>query len=111
MRTVRDVHEFRADDQSVALSKKSAGQDDADLQVAPDFLRIGLFAFVTDDGAAGGYAEVGKLRQVICEALADAIAEIFHVGIRALVCERDHGDGIDGYAMRVEHEEPDGEED
>ena len=107
---VRDVHELCANDESVALPKKSSSEDGADLQVASNFLRIGLFAFVAEDCAARSYAEIRKLRQVIREALADAIAEILHVGVGTLICERNDREGIDCCAARTEGEEPDRED-
>ena len=81
LRAIAGIDQFDQDDDLIRALGDFAGQHGAYFQFSADLARINLFAFVADNRASCGYAQVRQLRQMIDEVFANAITQIFRVGI------------------------------
>src|SRR5438477_7959107 len=76
------VYQLRLYIQSVAAFDDSAHQNRADLQLAPEVLRINLLAFVTEYGAARQHLQLRQLRKAVDDVFGHAVTKILGLGIR-----------------------------
>src|SRR5215472_13748026 len=71
------------------------------MQIAPGLLGIGLFSFVAEHRTARYYTQVPELREIVDQGLGDAVAQIFGVGIGAVIGEGQHGYRLDGLLVTL----------
>src|SRR5215468_6477371 len=67
------------------------------MQIAPHFLRIGRLPFITKDRVSRYYGNVWEFREAVNQALGDAVAEVFGLGIITHVDERQDRNRFDSW--------------
>src|ERR1044072_5443786 len=63
-----------------------------DVQLKPNCLRVEIFAFEAEDGAAGKHTQLWNAREHIDDALSDAVRQIFDIRIAAGHLSRKDGE-------------------
>src|SRR5262249_5288198 len=89
------VYKFGLDDQRIAELQNAPGEHGAHAQLPADFLRIDFLAFVAKNRAARDDAQLRQLREAIDDAFGDAVSEIFHLRVGAVVGQRQDRQRID----------------
>src|SRR5712664_553952 len=83
-----------------------AGHHRAYVQIVADLLRVYLFPFVAKHGGSRHNAKIGELREVVDNALADSVAQVFGIGIGASVDEGQHGQRVNRLPAPADESEP-----
>ena len=88
--SVRSVHQVGLHRYFIAVLRNAAHQDRADLQLLADLLRIVVLSLEAEDRASRHHFKIWHLRQSADQALGQAIAKVFIVGIGGRVHEGQH---------------------
>ena len=91
---VADIDQLRANHQTVVALQHAPGQSGPDAEILTDLLRIDLATLVAEHGAPRHYLESRQLRQVVDEALGQAVGEIVEILVPTEIFERQNRDRI-----------------
>src|SRR5262249_31678554 len=85
---VASIDQFGADKEIFAMLNNPTDKDRLNFQFASDRLGLRRPPFVTENGGARDYGEVGHLSEAVDEAFGDAVAQVLEVGIPIDIDER-----------------------
>src|SRR5262249_18284015 len=85
---IRYVHHLRPDDNAVFKLQHSAREDGSYLQLAPDRLRVNLFALIARHRTPRHDFQAGQLRERVDQTFGDAVREVVQVGVAVGIDER-----------------------
>src|SRR2546423_1020058 len=98
---VSGVNQFDVDRYLVADLSDLAFQNSTDFQFFANLLRVGLLAFVSEDGAARHHTQTRNLRKRVNQTLRDSVRQILRLRVLSGVDERHHGNRINGDGLRA----------
>src|SRR6266849_5427721 len=109
LRHISRVNQVHLYAQRIAAPVDSACEHRSNVQLTGDLARISFMALVVEHNTARHDTEFWQLRKIVDQAFGDFVAEVFGVGIRGFVDERENGyrfdyaaGAIDGFAASRE---------
>src|SRR5215212_7664588 len=86
----RAIDQLRGDPNAAAGLAHAALEDVTHAELAGEVANIDRLSLEGEGGVPGRYRQSRHLRQIGCDVLADAVAEIFLLGVAAHVRKRQH---------------------
>ena len=99
MKPVTDTYQLGSDAKLIALPAHAAFQHIGHTQSSADGSQIFITTLEAERRHAAGDVQIRRLSQLIQQLFGQAVREVFVLGIRAHVDERQHGDGPDGLLL------------
>src|SRR5258705_12702644 len=102
---VAHIYQLCADDQVISALSYFACEHCTHPKRATDLLRIRQAAFVVKDRVARHHSQRRQLREVVDQAVSDAVGEVLSIWVRAYIDEGQNREGIDRRYIPVENSE------
>src|ERR1700730_8387190 len=94
LESVACIDQLRGNANAIAVATQTAFKEIRDIQLLPDLVRLGVFAFEREGRGPRDHAQTLDLRQRIENFLADAVAKIFLIAHLAKIDKWQNGDAL-----------------